>query len=384
MTYRSRGSRSKRTGRVSFFGTGRPSRHPSGTPRPLAVLREVFEAGLDRFHRIQLSAEELTLERIAQHTAVEIAVTGGDNTRPYDVLFRVGDEVVSFLTPGAGQNAIAVVLAGHDADALVKLGEQLRSALADKPKRAETVPVWFWSADSGGRGGSGSLRSLDLPELREVIDNYSPPVAASLKRLGSLRPASLPPGRLMLWHGAPGTGKTWALRALGREWRDWCDVSYVTDPERLLSGDGSYMLDLLLSRDGLGWISDLAEGETARWALLVLEDAGELLAADAPARLGLGFSRLLNAVDGLIGQGTRSLVLVTTNEPLGKLHPAVTRAGRRLAEVEFTPLAPEDARRWLATRGVEKPVNNATALADLFATASDLDRGPSQPAIGFE
>lgn len=111
----------------------------------------------------------------------------------------------------------------------------------------------------------------------------------------------------------------------------------MTDPERLLGGDGSYMMDLLLGSDELDWISGAGD-EPSRWRLLVLEDAGELLAADAPARVGLGFSRLLNTVDGLIGQGTRALVLVTTNEPLGKLHPAVTRAGRRLAETEFAPL----------------------------------------------
>lgn len=43
-------------------------------------------------------------------------------------------------------------------------------------------------------------------------------------------------------------------------------------------------------------------------------------------------------MDGLIGQGFNLLVLVTTNEPVGKLHPAVVRQGRCLAEIEFGPL----------------------------------------------
>lgn len=204
----------------------------------------------------------------------------------------------------------------------------------------------------------------------------------SLARLASIHPPDLPPGRLILWHDAAGTGKTWALRALGREWRDWCDLQYVTDPERLLGGDGSYMMDLLLGSEEADWISD-QDDDSSRWRLLVLEDAGELLAVDAPPRVGLGFSRLLNTVDGLIGQGTRALVLVTTTEPLGKLHPAVTRAGRRLAETEFTPLTREEGQRWLAERGVERALSGPISLADLYALIDDRERSPQQSAVGF-
>ena len=35
-------------------------------------------------------------------------------------------------------------------------------------------------------------------------------------------------------------------------------------------------------------------------------------------------------VDGIVGQSLRVLVLVTTNEPLRRLHPAVVRPGRTM------------------------------------------------------
>jgi len=41
-------------------------------------------------------------------------------------------------------------------------------------------------------------------------------------------------GRLLLWTGPPGTGKTYALRTLAWEWRRWCSFHYVTDPRRCL------------------------------------------------------------------------------------------------------------------------------------------------------
>jgi ATP-dependent 26S proteasome regulatory subunit len=78
--------------------------------------------------------------------------------------------------------------------------------------------------------------------------------------------------------------------------------------------------------------------------MLVLEDTGELLSIDAKERAGQGLSRLLNAVDGLLGQGSRVLLLITTNEELGALHPAVTRPGRCASQVEFFPLSPVEAK----------------------------------------
>ena len=54
-----------------------------------------------------------------------------------------------------------------------------------------------------------------------------------------------------------------------------------------------------------------------------------------------GLSRFLNVVDGLIGQGSRILVLVTTNEELGALHPAIARPGRCAANVLFRRIPPE-------------------------------------------
>ncbi|MGH2742743.1 MAG: hypothetical protein ACRDN8_09715 [Thermoleophilaceae bacterium] len=348
-----------------------------------AFLREIADAGLDRFHRISLSVEELSLDRLAEHAAVLLAATSGEHGRVQNALVRIEDVALGLVRPGHGRNAVTIVLAGEDGAALVEVGRQLGRALGDAPDADARVRVCFWSGGSGALGGAyGSMRRLDMPPLNAIRDNYSPAVLASLARLASIHPPDLPPGRLILWHGAAGTGKTWALRALGREWRDWCDLQYVTDPERLLGGDGSYMMDLLLGSDEPDWIPD-HDDDSSRWRLLVLEDAGELLAVDAPARVGLGFSRLLNTVDGLIGQGTRAVVLVTTNEPLGKLHPAVTRAGRRLAETEFTPLAREEAQRWLTARGVERALSGPTSIADLYALIDERERSPEQSAVGF-
>ena len=114
----------------------------------------------------------------------------------------------------------------------------------------------------------------------------------------------------------------------------------------------------------------------------MLEDTGELLTPDAKTVIGQGLSRFLNVVDGLIGQGLRVLVLVTTNEEIRKLHPAVARPGRCAANVSFGPLSAEEASSWLAERQLEPDVSGATTIASLYALAEDSGTDP-KPSVGF-
>jgi hypothetical protein len=126
-----------------------------------------------------------------------------------------------------------------------------------------------------------------------------------------------------------------------------------------------------------------AEPRRKPWRLLVLEDTGELLQPDAKAVIGQGLSRFLNLADGLIGQGLRVLVLVTTNEEIRKLHPAVARPGRSAANVLFAPLAGEEAASWLAAHGVEGGGGRSSAtIAELYARLEGLDM-PRQ-SLGFD
>ena len=98
--------------------------------------------------------------------------------------------------------------------------------------------------------------------------------------------------------------------------------------------------------------------------------------------IGQGLSRFLNLVDGLIGQGLRVLVLVTTNEEIRRLHPAVARPGRCAANIEFSPLSGEEAAEWLARHGVDDRSDGPRTLASLYARLEGRD--PEELAlVGF-
>ena len=91
--------------------------------------------------------------------------------------------------------------------------------------------------------------------------------------------------------------------------------------------------------------------------MLVLEDCDELIRADAKRGAGQALSRLLNLTDGVVGQGLDVLVCLTTNEDLHRLHPAITRPGRCLAEIfvgEFADRVQEIAAVELALAVVKK------------------------------
>jgi hypothetical protein len=249
-----------------------------------------------------------------------------------------------------------------------------------EPSDRRELPVRFWTC--GPHGASSMTRMIDVPSFEAIKPNYPAAVRDRLATLAIVNRTLPRSGQLLLWYGPPGTGKTYALRALGWEWRDWCELHYVVDPEVFFGQRADYMVDVLLEDDRHFDLDELGHDQNAKWRLLVLEDTGELLAADAKERTGQALSRLLNLVDGIVGQGLRLLVLVTTNEPLRRLHPAVARPGRCATRVEFTRFSPSEARDWLRGHDAEYAQIESATLAELFALLAG-EEVESHRRVGF-
>ena len=316
----------------------------------------------------------------------------------------VFDEDGVLTSVGLGGGGIYASVAGASLEAIDRRLARLREAFPPPdPSSAHEVTVTFWTYSP--HGPMPSWRSIAVPEWKEIAPNYTAATRGALDGLmEGFRPAH--GGQLVLWHGDAGTGKTFALRALAWEWRNWCSLHYVVDPDTFFGQHADYLMNVLMQPgpEAMGMRSvrlapnisevslemfdvetNLAEsnGNTEQgWRLLVLEDTGELLTPDAKTVIGQGLSRFLNVVDGLIGQGLRILVLVTTNEEIKKLHPAVARPGRCAANVSFAPLSGDESSAWLSARGSEASVSEATTIATLYALADDGGAQPKQ-SVGF-
>jgi Domain of unknown function (DUF5925)/ATPase family associated with various cellular activities (AAA) len=280
-----------------------------------------------------------------------------------DALLAAGDGWTIRVVRWQSGGAEVTVTAATDELARAVLAQATKDAAAE-PAGDEAVSMGFWYR-SPRRGPHRASRPLSAAPWADIRANYPAAAAAALDKLMAVTSDTVH-GHLVLLHGEAGTGKTTALRTLAREWRSWCRADCVLDPETLFSEPG-YLMDV-----AIGFDDDDEDGPP--WRLLLLEDCDELIKSQA----GQPLSRLLNLTDGMLGQGRKVLVAITTNEDLRQLHPAVVRPGRCLAHIEIGPLAPAEASALLG-----QPVATPITLAEVYAMRNGhaTDR-PADTGIG--
>lgn len=273
----------------------------------------------------------------------------------------------SILIETLGNLVVFTVSAPTDALAKSVLNSIRQRIVEPSTTGQVSVRMWYGTSSSG----DSLIRPITVPTWPEIEHNYPESVRRNLAELVAL-PRPKGGGKLILWHGEPGTGKTTAIRALLQAWEPWCAAHYISDPERLF-GEPSYLLGV--ATHGRRW-SGLSAGARndgdGPTRLIIAEDSDQYIRASARRDAGAALGRLLNLSDGMLGQGLKTLVLLTTNEPLDRLHPALIRPGRCLASIEFTRFSTAEARSWLPDQ-IPAP-QHPVALAELYERRGDLDR----------
>jgi Domain of unknown function (DUF5925)/ATPase family associated with various cellular activities (AAA) len=342
-----------------------------------AFLERLLAAGFTEVHSAGWATSRATLDSLGE-PLLRTSSDAGESA----VFEREG----ALLEVSLWSSHISVSVAAPDPAAAKAVVAELRGAFPlPDPSSTHEVPITFWTYTPNGP--QASFRNIGVPGWDEIDSNYA---LTTRDQLAAIMRGFQPSrgGQLILWHGVAGTGKTFALRALAWEWREWCQFHYIVDPDSFFGQHADYLISVLLQnavpmmlgQGGYGVSqamieldSDQGDEDQKPWRVLVLEDTGELLSADARERSGQGLSRFLNVVDGLIGQGLRVLVLVTTNEEIRRLHPAVARPGRCAANIEFDLLATDEASAWLERHQLEGGAGGARTLASLYAQLEGRD-----------
>jgi hypothetical protein len=164
---------------------------------------------------------------------------------------------------------------------------------------------------------------------------------------------------LILFHGEPGTGKTYYIRHLLRKMASNDKVVIYMPPN---------MVDYLIEPGFLTFLSREITNFSSQgyFCALLIEDAEPLLAARQEGRIQ-GVSNLLNMTDGLLNDMLNLQIICTFNVNLKELDKALLRPGRLIARKEFKAMPALDANILAQQLGIKNHFTKPTTIAEVFA-----------------
>lgn len=289
-------------------------------------------------------------------------------------IYFKGKKAVMSASFVPGRVDVHVYSAGFDAEAVAdKILEPFQKF---KFENKEEGGVWVNFCYAGSMGGvERNTQFMRCPTWSEIQENYPASCRNELSRSIKMK-KPWADGRLMIWHGEPGTGKTFAIRSLLMAWRDQFNFVIVADPEKLMASPSYYYE--VASQPNMNSVpgaqpqndDDDEDASTSKKKrlLFIIEDSADLITTASRQRHWDKFGKLLNITDGLIGQGREDIFLLTFNEQLEAIDPAIIRPGRCISRLEFQKFSTEEAQEWLAKRklGHLEPSGADMALAELY------------------
>ena len=213
--------------------------------------------------------------------------------------------------------------------------------------------------------GMLSTQKFDIKFPQEKIDlelNYGKEAAEKYKKVAECLDGNK--NGLILFNGAPGTGKSTFIKYLSRETTR--KIIYIS----------SAAAEQLTSPDFLSFIMG------QRNCILLLEDAEKALRS-RETQDNEAISNILNVTDGILGDCLNVLVIATFNTDREKIDGALLRKGRLILEHHFEPLSIENSNKLLKKLGIKKTANAPMTLAEIYNNEENYAKTKEEKKIGF-
>lgn len=207
--------------------------------------------------------------------------------------------------------------------------------------------------------------SIDRP-LSEF--NYTPEVQKQIREVADWAERPDPFGRIVIFAGPPGTGKSFAVRALVTETEcvEWVIVPPSLVP-RLASPD---LVQVLIDERN-------EEGPLG----LIVEDADTLLRERASGNDENVVAQILNLGEGITGDIADLRIVLTTNVARLQIDKALLRKGRLFKFVQFDKLEPDRAAAlYKHLTGRDHEFREPIPLSDVYGLANDHDTNVKEPS----
>jgi len=235
-----------------------------------------------------------------------------------------------------------------------------------------------------------NAQSIGVGAIPLIRDNYRADVLSGYDEVVKDLQAENPLGRLSIFDGCPGTGKTYLIRAL---LSDLPNLKFMILPSNMVSNlSGPDLLAALIdasdsddeeeclppvSFDAFKATPDSDPVGTTKPGrkkplVLIIEDADSCLSTRGSDNIS-SVSSLLNLSDGIIGNLLDLRIVATTNAEIENIDEAILRKGRLSQRVEVGKLEPTQAEGIYKRLGGKEEIDwkekKFIPLSDVYALA---------------
>lgn len=183
---------------------------------------------------------------------------------------------------------------------------------------------------------------------------------------------------LIIFHGDPGTGKTYYIRMLLKE---------LTKSKKNVLYVPSNFIDSFLDPSFITFLSDWILDQNNP-TIILLEDAECLVESRESGVRSLGISNLLNITDGILNDILGTQIILTFNTNLDYIDKALLRPERLLARKEFSNLTKQESQALLNHLQIEFDADKEMSLADIYSLKNSRsvlyhNVKEKKPKVGF-